>query len=307
MIKRIEDVQGILDENRHEIAFIIGNGLNNYLSKEKGIPSLSWKDMLLKLWNLVSIDPIIEFPNGTSFTEFYDILELKNNNNIRIENPLDFQKEVVELIKVWESTVYHERLVGKIRRFQAPLLTTNYDDLFEKSLNLKRYRTVNKGFTDIYPWTTYYGEFIKEDPLVGFGVWHINGIVDYHRSIRLGLSHYMQSVSRVQRLLHKNEEVNDYNGKNQNNWLGMNTWLHIVFNRSLFIVGLALDENETFLRWLLLQRKAYFKKFPEREYRGWYVNKGKIDSGKKFFLNYVGIEVIEMESYEAINEGIWSE
>lgn len=35
-------------------------------------------------------------------------------------------------------------------------------------------------------------------------------------------------------------------GKNRNNLIGSNTWLHVIFNKDLFIFGLALEGNEVF-------------------------------------------------------------
>ena len=98
-------------------------------------------------------------------------------------------------------------------------------------------------------------------------------------------------------------------GKNQEHWVGLYTWLHILFNRSLFIFGLGLKENEVFLRWLLIERAKYFKKFSLRNHQGWYLMKknenNKSDRGKRFFLESVGFEVLEVSSYDIIYKKIW--
>lgn len=108
-------------------------------------------------------------------------------------------------------------------------------------------------------------------------------MVGYRRSIRLSLSEYMGLSARVRSFLHKEESIDDFNFKNQNNWKGYNTWLHIIFNSSLCIFGLALDENETFLRWLLIERAKYFRRFPERRKKGgMYVNQMIFQRGKDF-------------------------
>jgi len=303
MLKKVDVVKNILNNNQNNIAFIVGNGLNNYSANKSGNFNLSWEQMLKELWGKISHDELSYLPKGTSFTEFYDILELKNT--LIKENPINLQKTVVELIRDWIPTDDHVNVLSKIRSFNAPLLTTNFDDIFTKALMLKRYRIGIDGFTDIYPWTTYFSDSQFYNNLDNFAIWHINGMLDYHRSIRLGLSHYMQSVSRVQALLHNDSLENLFFGKNQQNWAGKDSWLHIIFNKPLFIFGLGLEENETFLRWLLLQRKGYFKLFPHREQEGWYINKGLIDEGKRFYLEYVGFKIIEMEEYVDIYEGIW--
>ena len=77
--------------------------------------------------------------------------------------------------------------------------------------------------------------------------------------------------------------------------------MHIIFNRSLCIFGLGLDVNETFLRWLLIERKKYFNMFRDRVKKGWYVcKKGSISDGNKFFLDTLGIEIIELDSYDDV-------
>lgn len=77
------------------------------------------------------------------------------------------------------------------------------------------------------------------------------------------------------------------------------------FNSSLCIFGLALDENETFLRWLLIERAKYFRRFPERRKKGWYVCKSdEISEGKRFYLDYLGFEMVTLENYEEIYKGL---
>ena len=122
----------------------------------------------------------------------------------------------------------------------------------------------------------------------------------------------MGYVERARNLIHKKTGGKLFYGKNTMSWSGCNTWLHIVFNKSLLILGLGLDENETFLRWLLIERCKYFRKYPERKHKGWYVCKKSGDEheiqtekGKRFFLEKIGFEVIEVDSYDDIYYKIW--
>jgi hypothetical protein len=128
----------------------------------------------------------------------------------------------------------------------------------------------------------------------------------YHRSIRLGLSHYMGSVERARALIHKANENRLITGKNINDWKGVKSWLHIFFNKSIFVFGLGLAENEVFMRWLLIERAKYYRKFPDRRRTGWYITKsGDTNPGKKLFLEKVGFEYIEIQNYSDIYETIW--
>lgn len=81
----------------------------------------------------------------------------------------------------------------------------------------------------------------------------------------------------------------------------MNTWLHLVFNCDLVIMGQGLDEQATFLRWLLIERMKYYRGFRDRKRKGWYVGlKNEMTEGKKFFLERIGFELIQLDNYEYI-------
>ena len=190
-------------------------------------------------------------------------------------------------------------LITKIKEFESPILTTNFDVYIGKSIMAKR-RILSPNrdqykFTDFYPWNVYYGTEEIENPLDGFGIWHINGLTDYPRSIRLGLSDYMGCVERARKMIQSNGFNELFDGKNQYNWIGGNTWLHVIFNRDLFIFGLALEENEVFLRWLLIQRAKYGQMYNIR-LKGWYIG-NKLSDGKKFFLEQLGFDVIEISDF----------
>lgn len=79
------------------------------------------------------------------------------------------------------------------------------------------------------------------------------------------------------------------------------------FNRSLFICGLGLEWSKVFLRWLLIERARYFRRLSDKKCKGWFlINKDEqINFGKKFFLESVGFEIIEMNNYEEMYEDIW--
>ena len=295
----VDKVKNILRSNRENIAFIIGNGINRYPNNPN---ALSWDDLLLNLWFKVSKETLLERPNGISTTEFFDVLELENRIDINLK------KEVSLMMSEWQPYNQHRQIINRILELDAPLLTTNFEETFAKTINYNLFRTEQSGFTDFYPWTSYHGIKQLELPTQGFGIWYVNGMINYQRSIRLGLSDYMGSVERARKMIHNNSENNLYTGKNCNNWIGHKTWMHILFNKSLFLFGLGLEENETFLRWILIERCKYFKLFPDRKYKGWYLTERSsnlTNIGKKFFLEKVGIEVIELDSFSDIYENIW--
>lgn len=297
----------IISKNKDNIAFIVGNGINRYPNNPK---ALSWDDLLIKLWDKFSFTTISEVPKGISITEFYDLLDIESC--IGKSTNVEIQKEVCRLLESWPSKPHHKKFLEKARTIHAPVLTTNFDLVLPNALKLKQhYFYVKKSFSRYYPWTTYFGENKLDLPTDDFGIWYINGLFKYPQSIRLGLTHYMGNVEKVRSYLHKGED-SLFSGKDHKNWKGNNTWLHIIFNRSLCIFGLSLEENEIFLRWLLIERAKYFRKFPDRKNKGWYIiNKpDKLDKqylGKKYFFEHIGFEVIETDDYDSIYKSPWEQ
>lgn len=67
------------------------------------------------------------------------------------------------------------------------------------------------------------------------------------------------------------------------------------------ILGLGLTETEVFLRWLMIERAKYFKKFPHLRKPAWYVHvQTEHDEGKALFLKAVGFEPLAVTSYDEI-------
>ena len=194
------------------------------------------------------------------------------------------------------------KCIASLQKLNTPILTTNFDTYISDSIGAKRFILKPKEgkykFTDFYPWNMYYCDKEIQNPLEKFAVWHINGTKEYSRSIRLGLSDYMGSVERARKMVQGNNLNEYFTGKNQSYWAGYNTWLHIMFNKSLFIFGLGLEENEVFLRWLLIQRAKYSRMY-NRPLHGWYVGKD-IKPGKKFFLEQLGFEVLKISDYNIL-------
>lgn len=295
----IDYIRNLIEHKKNNIAFIIGNGINRYGS-EKGN---SWEEILLSLWSAIFDQKLEKLPSGISLTEIYDLLDLeifKKRLNLSI------QKKISDYMSGWEPKSHHIRILTKIKVFNSPILTTNFDENLSTCLGLSFHKFDEFPFTDFYPWGCYYSNKKLFDPLEGFGVWHINGMIKYFRSIRLGLTHYMGSVEKTRRLLHKGKEEKLFEGKDIFKWEGYKTWLHIIFNKSLLIFGLGLNENETFIRWLLIERAKYFSKHPSRRPESWYIDCGRNDNeGKKLFLENVGITYLRVNTYKEIYYDLW--
>lgn len=295
----------IIEQNKDDIAFIVGNGINRYPNNPKAI---SWDALLMKLWQQFSPNEFKEIPKGVTITEFYDLLDLANTQS----NPLNFsiQQAACELLEDWSFNNHHKAFMQTAQGLNAPVLTTNFDLILPAALELQQYHMRTKGFTDFYPWTTYYSDRQLIGPTDGFGIWFVNGLVRYHRSIRLGLSHYMGSVEKARNYIHKGGSKSLYQVRDNSKWQGSDTWLHIIFNRSLCIFGLGLGESEVFIRWLLIERAKYFKKYPKRAKKGWYVipkneNPDAATIGKLRFLKGLGFDLVEADDYTGIYDTPW--
>ena len=100
------EIKQIIERNRNDIAFVVGNGINRYPNNPN---ALSWDDLLIQLWDKVSLQTLTRRPNGISLTEFYDILELENTQDINL------QREVTELMANWEPLNHHRIITDKIK------------------------------------------------------------------------------------------------------------------------------------------------------------------------------------------------
>lgn len=291
-------LQKILAENQKHLALVIGNGINRYNSASK---VNSWDKMLLELWEKhTHVDSTI-VPQGISLTEFYDALDLS-----RTDASVNLQKEFCSLLAGWKALAHHQMVVDWATHFSCPILTTNFDESLSDSTKLSMHHLDGPRFTDFYPWQTYFAHQPIANPDAEFAIWHVNGLMRYSRSIRLGLSHYMGSVERARALIHKGDK-RLFVDRHRDNWNGSNTWLDCIFHRDLLFIGLGLDSSEVFLRWLLIERAKYFKHFPKRKRNAWYVYAGtEISQGQQVFLRSVGCEIVKANSYDELYAGVWS-
>lgn len=307
-------MKNILTNNKENLALIIGNGVNKYDNEEK---KNSWKDLLIEVaksyipgdWDRflsrIGISPEgDDFPGDMSLTEFYNLIELRSKEKI---GKSELQEKFCSLMEYWEPQDQHERIVEWCKNNKTPILTTNFEHTLEEAGGCELRRNNKKGFTDFYPWETCFSTGRVKNPSREFAIWHINGMAKYKRSIRLGLTHYMGSVQRARKWIHSEEDGRLFSEKNTQRWRGVNSWLHTIFNNDILIFGIRLDKDEVFLRWLLIERARYFRKFPESSRDGWFIsNSISSKEAKKYFLRSVGINPIDVESYDKIyGREIW--
>jgi hypothetical protein len=288
----------ILNCPKYRLAIILGNGINRY---GKAGESNSWRELLRSLAYLHMPEHANDLPAGISTTEFFDVLGLRVRSH---SDDTSLQKQFCTPLQSWKSYPHHRQIARWAKRKNTPILTTNFDTTLSDACNATLRHVSTRGFSDYYPWESYYGEGDVVRPSESFGIWHINGMAHYHRSVRLGLTHYMGSVQRARDWIHRGGNRRLFSSASTvDSWRGSGTWLDAIFRSDLLIIGLALDEVEVFIRWLLIERARLFQKFPQLRRRAWYVETKDIAStGKGVFLQGVGVELVRERDYADIYE-----
>ena len=335
--ENIQAVKDVIASNRDNIAFLLGNGINRFAN----IPECSWADILRQLWTSF-LGEIPNVPENIAYTEFYDILEkeyleknfnlIRNNipnhidgddnfmrgfyNTVQAENIFSMiQQKLCEMLRRWKPSEIHRRVVTNIKSFNAPILTTNFDKTLSDSLTLQYYHLPFPN--DKLHWNYYYADTQLDIPCSGFGIWNIHGSIECPKTLRFGLSHYMEAVSEERSLFSggTNSSIQNcgipdasLNGHvDSSTWLGANTWLHIFYNKPIMVIGLELSEREVFLRWLFTQRALYYSMYKEHAVSsdsGWYITTAKDKEVNSFFFEHVGLKVFKVPSYADIYENI---
>jgi len=288
-------LRSLLRKNRNDLALLVGNGINRYGTAGT---TNSWDDLIRTLARKRLGPSRAQPPGGISLTEFYDLLELAKPGRTPVAS---LQREFCDLIGHWQPHDQHRHVALWALAAGVPILTTNFESTLAAAVDGSLHRLDGMPFTDFYPWDCFYGLSALADPCAGFGIWHVNGMERYHRSIRLGLTHYMGSVEKARGWIHKGGARRLSAGRDDRAWGGATTWLQILFHKPLLIFGLALEESEVFLRWLLIERARHFRKFPGRSRQAWYVHTpAERGSGKLYFLRAIGIEPVEAADFDEI-------
>ncbi|WP_282111457.1 SIR2 family protein [Maribacter stanieri] len=267
---------GLLQRTIEELsrpAILLGNGINRL---QNTLPD--WKTLLKELGA-----ENLNF-EGLTYNEIYDFIQINHGNDKALK------KKIAQFLipSEFDSLIPHSSFLDIAMNYRCPVLTTNFDLTLESTKELKFYRTQKKGFTRYYPWDKYSAEIQIESPTEGFGLWHIHGVSLHPDSIRLGLTDYMGSVEKARKLIHRGDSA-IFRGKDRANWTGKNTWLHIWFNMPIIIVGIQLESQEVFIRWLLIERERYFRRFENRRKGTIFLSTGN-DTNINNFLQNLNIQ-----------------
>ncbi len=288
-------MRALLEANRDDLALVIGNGINRF---DAPAATNSWEGLLQSLARTY-IDPRHgPVPPGVSPTEFYDIVDLAIGRGAGAPK---LQAEFCKLMSGWQPLPQHAWTMAWARRWSVPVLTTNFEATLAGACSATLRRCGSERGNAFYPWFKCFSTQDVADPMASFAIWHVNGFQQYRQSIRLGLADYMGSVNKARGWLYSSG-TRLFGATDIRKWAGALTWLQPFLHQPLLFMGLGLEQDEVFLRWLLIERARYFSRYPERRKGGWYVHVGTLDPGKAFFLRGVGIEPYPVADYARIYE-----
>ena len=223
-------------ENKY--LFLIGNGLNIAMGNDK----CSWDKVL---WNIANTDGRKSL-FSPEHKPLLSSLETFNAIQLKSEHTIFSDKIVPEIKKIKFKADKNPSLLKFAEKNNVDILTTNFDMNIERYLWNCNYEKLKFSHGGFYPWRKYYSaaDFCSQSDSKT-RVWHIHGDITQNRSILFSMTRYMRAARKAAGLL--NDDKNDHSALKQ-------TWMWEFFSRPLIIAGLALSEQEIFLRWLLLER-----------------------------------------------------
>lgn len=331
----LKKARNLLEQNKADLALIIGNGINLLSGAAGGI---SWDKLMENLianaaagspnsastrTRLTSLlDRGSDGQTPASLPEVFDIIQaigtIKPGSTRPSSSDRHLQREIANMLRHMKPGLPHTAVVNWAWEAGVPILTTNYDHCLQEALNgdcERRRFGSGKPSSDYYPWDRYYAPEAIGDPASEFAVWHVHGDRDLQRSIRAGLDQYMGMAQRLRKLKRFVAKEILY-GPNENQerdpaYLAA-PWLRIFMGRKLWIQGLGLRSAEVSLRWLLIQRYRYWRRYrPEHgKANGWYVHGPTeiikpLDEGRRAFLENVGLKVVEIAKSSEFYEGLY--
>ncbi len=294
-----------------DCALVIGNGV---IRAMKGVGK-SWEDIIEKISASRGLD--FKLDDGSrhrlNHTEIFSALEMSSRSEKTARK--EFAESIVEMeAKILRERDSSPRVVCEwASKRRAVLMTTNFDRALQQSIGAGEKQNWERWRSTEYPWSTFYSLVETDSPLSGISIWHIHGVLDYPSSMRLGLSDYMGAVSKARECFKESGffwRRDDRRPAQSKEWKPTHTWLDFFFTKDLIFVGLALESQEVFLRWLLIQREIYFRRNEKARRHTWYIapkeERGKGFEAKYNFFKSIGVVVVEGPSYTRLyTREIW--
>lgn len=273
------------------VVLVIGNGINRYSNANKEY-DISWEGILRKISREAKFD-IGEIPKQFPFTEVFGMI-ISNTSS----KPSDLKKIFARELKSIQYGHAHRRVIDLCEEHGTEIITTNFDCSLESVYGYtKSSISLRKGFTRYYPWQVSYVRSLGVERTAR--IWHLQGNIKYPDSLRLSVEDYAKSM----------EYFYKYNPlRKKGSYKDVETCFTSFFEKKLLIIGLALNEQEFFLRSLLFKKKKYFG----NRITGWYIycledtelfQNGEESSNfkrLKYFLDNVGIKMVGVSTWQEL-------
>lgn len=235
---------------------LFGNGLN-YMSKDH----ISWKQLLDKI-------------KGDNLFENGKLPNTMIYERSIIGNPISFdtltQKEeaiksdIAEMLNNFPTNIFFDKLANlNVENY----LTTNYDYASLEAYKINASIQIqNKSTEGIYSIRRH--KDIIQNGKIKAKIWHIHGEIDIPPSIMLGLDHYCGSVGKIDSYVKGRYEFQEdkktiktasiLEKLKDRTKFDQSSWIELLFNSDVHIIGLGLDFSEIDL-WWILNKRARFK------------------------------------------------
>ena len=304
----IPELRKCLHDMGDDFVFIVGNGINKFLSAAP-----SWNELLTMVAEKEGIelpDPIKEALSksesdaGLNFPEIYslldaDLLSLKRDPpNGKAGSSL--KKSIAEHLR---SGKVNCKLLDYAQRTRRNIITLNFDYRIEDHLKIKHAKKKSSLQEDcpVLAQSIYHYLFESFGGPATATVWHLHGHCNKPGSIRLGLEDYTNTLTYIKKKLLCSESRGICDPHSRA-WSGQPSCLQIFFTKPLVIVGCGLQSEEVLLRGLMLAK--YRKQRDNCRIPGVYLTKQSENDRRhqdKFaFLESLGYRIVEFSSYRDI-------
>ncbi len=298
-MKSYNELERILNDEKPVL--LISNGINRHNNKSHP----SWEDLLGDLSPDCDLTKRMMEARDLSNTEKYDIIDHHTSNiqspsNLKERSREDLQIRICDVLRSWQPSDHHKRIVKWAERNKMPIITVNYDENLSCAIKAEFYKHGNR-HRPVFPWDSYFSTQKIEDPRTSFAIWHAHGTIRLRKSIRAGLRHYMGSVRNVRENFIYTQNTGLYTMYEA--WEGKRTWLQIFFFCPIIMIGFGFNKDETFLRWLFLERAFLHRYNPQYFKKTWFVQS---ENNERLFLEKLGSEVIRADFEEIYENNAWN-
>lgn len=226
----------------HDKVLLVGNGFN--LVSDKGA---GWNALLNRIAGEATTEHEEKVRKAKPFTLWYEEI-------IRRSSSIYMKDEIAEYLRDLEPNNYHIELMNL---GFSNILTTNYDYNLEKACN--------KDWQTNHPAKENYYSLFRRNSIGPQSVWHIHGELNTVSSIMLGHEQYSGYMQKIRNFLtsgvitkskirKKRPYLSRYASKKSRSKGDIPTWVDLLLEKEVHIIGFSFDYTENHL-WNLLMKK----------------------------------------------------